>query len=545
MFGFNKDSISFKISVGYLIVIACILLTSIFTLLTLYSNKQSDTVLVKMYLPALNTAKDLKMLTLESKKLAYNWIYNPTNQEKQRFNEILKTDLSKSKNEIALIIQSAENQDSLILLLDKKIKAEIDNLVISYEEIPSILSSDDAYSDDSTVDKAIGVYNSEVESKATNLMDNTEYLIKFIETNIAIINQKKADLYMQLTYMVFFSLFTIIAVSIFFTNFSKNKVSKPIIQLRDIIAKLGQGEEVADANLELNRKDEIGQISNALSKLNTGLISKSAFAKAIGEAQYDFQFELLGENDVMGKSLIHMKDNLLRNHIEDKNRNWVNVGLANIGEILRKTFASQHDFYNEIIQFIVKYLHANQGGVFILNDSQENEKFLELTACYAYERKKFLEKRIEIGEGLVGQCFLEKDIIFLTEVPQNYVSITSGLGDSTPNCLVIVPLIYNENILGVLEIASFKIFEKFEIEFIKKLAESVASSISTVKINERTRKLLEHSQQQTEEMRSQEEEMRQNMEELMATQEEMNRKENAYLKEIEALKQELNKVKNS
>jgi PAS domain S-box-containing protein len=246
-------------------------------------------------------------------------------------------------------------------------------------------------------------------------------------------------------------------------------------------------------------------------------------------------YELQNEKDALGKSLINLRDNLKKNNKieenrrkEDDQRNWVAEGLAKFSEILRNNNDNIQNLSYSIIHNLVKYLQANQGGFFILHEDG-TEKYFEMTACYAYDRKKFANKRVEWGDGLIGTCALEKGTIYLTNIPNDYVSITSGLGKANPSSLVIVPLIINEQIHGILEIASFRTFEKFEIEFVEKVAESIASTISTVKINIRTAQLLRESQEQAEVLASQEEQMRQNMEELQATQEEAARQNEKFV----------------
>jgi PAS domain S-box-containing protein len=198
--------------------------------------------------------------------------------------------------------------------------------------------------------------------------------------------------------------------------------------------------------------------------------------------------------------------------------------MAKFGEILRTNTNDLGKLADEIISNLVKYLKANQGALYIIDDSTEGEDpTMTMKACYAWDKKKFLNHKIYRGEGLAGQAWQEGDTVYITEVPQNYIKIASGLGDANPTSVLIVPLKVNDQIFGVVEIASFNEFHDFEMEFVQKIAETIASTISTVKINARTQRLLEESQEMTEQMRAQEEEMRQNMEELQATQEEMQR----------------------
>lgn len=272
------------------------------------------------------------------------------------------------------------------------------------------------------------------------------------------------------------------------------------------------------------------KLDNELSKSKKTL----DFTQHLIQDKLDAEFEVM-EDDAIGNALINLRDNLLKNknkelqrRKEDEQRNWIAEGLAKFSEMLRKNNDNLNELANNIIQNLVKYLNINQGGFFILHEQNE-EKYFDLSACYAYDRKKFADKRIPWGDGLIGTCALEKKTIYMTNVPNDYVTITSGLGKATPSCLLIVPLIVNDEIHGALELASFRKFEPFEIEFVEKVAESIGSTISTVKINVRTARLLKESQEQAEILASQEEQMRQNMEELQATQEEAARQNEKFI----------------
>jgi putative methionine-R-sulfoxide reductase with GAF domain len=282
----------------------------------------------------------------------------------------------------------------------------------------------------------------------------------------------------------------------------------------------------------LNRNEKlIGEGKQKLDEETQRVDTLSNFIQAVSAGDYSIE---IASTDDLSNRLITMRDTLRNNAEEDKRRNWATSGEAQIGEILRAS-GNITELYDNIITFVVKYTKSNQGGLFILNDENEQDICLELVSCYAFERKKFINKRVEVGQGLVGQCFMEGARIHLREIPADYVHITSGLGGASPTSLLVIPMRVNEKTYGVIELASFKMYEEHEIVLIEKFAESIGAEVSSVKSNESTKILLEKTQQQTEEMRAQEEEMRQNMEELSATQEEMVRKEREYVSRIREL----------
>jgi PAS domain S-box-containing protein len=290
----------------------------------------------------------------------------------------------------------------------------------------------------------------------------------------------------------------------------------------NIVAQLVQGNTSVKVT---TRDDEFAGVVTGLARLSENLKRSSDFARSIGEGNFDFQFQPVSDLDILGNSLLQMREKLKNIAESDKIRNWTTTGLAMFADLIRKS-TDQQTLSDTLISQLVKYTKSNQGGLFILNRDQENDPFLELIACYAYDRKKYETKRIDVGTGLVGQCYLEASPINLRHVPENYVTITSGLGMSNPRSLLLVPLKLNDVVEGVLELASFTPYEQYEVDFVQRVGEIIASAITNARVSDRTRKMLAESQQQSEEMRAQEEEMRQNMEEMQATQEAMERQTN-------------------
>lgn len=373
---------------------------------------------------------------------------------------------------------------------------------------------------------------------------NTPWSLAIVVPNRIITAEAKSILYKSLLVSFIGLLLLTIVVWLIARN-----ITTPIIKVTEILKSIAKGKIDNSLILNIKSNDEVGEMALALNTSIKGLNQKAEFANKIGSGKIDHELELLSDDDSLGQSLINMRNSLLKARSEeekrkeeDKKRRWANEGLARFAELLRKNNDNIKVLANDIIKNIVHYLDANQGGLFIVNEQESSVVIYDLLAAFAFDREKYIQKQVELGEGLVGTCAAEQSTIYLTEIPEDYIQITSGLGDANPNSLLLVPLKTENDVLGVIEVAAFHPFRKHEIAFAEKVAESIASTLKAVQINTKTSELLEKSQQQAEEMAAQEEEMRQNMEELQATQEESSRKSEEFSATINSIDQFLLKA---
>ncbi|MGE0076535.1 MAG: GAF domain-containing protein [Bacteroidales bacterium] len=308
------------------------------------------------------------------------------------------------------------------------------------------------------------------------------------------------------------------------------RITRPLVKTTNVLKELANGHIDLSKKINIKSGDEIQDIGNSVNILIDSLYKTTNFAKEIGKGNLGVSFNKLSESDVLGEALLEMRKSLEyakalndERKLEEEKVRWANEGVAMFADILRQNTDNMAEFTYDVIHNLVKYVNANIGGLFLMN-TENNDKYFELASSFAYERRKYDEKRINYGEGLVGRCAKEGETIYMTELPMDYIRIASGMGDENPSSLLIVPLKLNDEVYGVIEIASFEPIEDYMIKFVEKIGESIAATISNVKVSIRTAKLLDESRIKSEELASQEEEMRQNMEELQATQEEAARK---------------------
>jgi PAS domain S-box-containing protein len=311
-------------------------------------------------------------------------------------------------------------------------------------------------------------------------------------------------------------LITAVALSMLFAK----SLTQPLNDMRHTLDMVSRGELPEKVNGHAT--DEFGLMAAKVDDLVLTLKNNAVFAQHVGEGKFDAPFKPAGENDTLGLSLIDMRNNLVDNERRDKERNWIVRGVAEVGEILR-AHDSLTELGDDVLKFVIGKIGAIQGAFYVVND-EEGDKKIELRNSYAYGRKKHLKKSFRFAEGLVGQAAIEQDTVMRTEIPDDYVSITSGLlGEQKPQCILIVPLITNEEVYGVMEFAGLKKFDASQVKFVQELSLILARTIFNVKVNERTRRLLTESQELSNELKEKTEVLRQNAEEMQATQEELRR----------------------
>lgn len=287
------------------------------------------------------------------------------------------------------------------------------------------------------------------------------------------------------------------------------------------------------ASIEIEKRDRLIQLIEASEREIQEL---AQFAEAIGNEQFDVEYHVSPENN-LGQKLLKMRENMLENNKRNAAQNWIGKGRFEAARLLREYNHLDDMAFNTLV-YIINYIDVIQGAFYIVGDDEHGE-YYEMIASYAYGRRKYLKSRFRLGEGLVGEAAFEKATVHRTELPDEYMTITSGLiHDKKPNSILIVPLVIDEKLHGLVEIGALKPFNDLQIEFVEDLAGVIARTVFNLKTNEQTERLLKQSQKMTAELQVQQKQLEQNAFEMVAKNEEIE-KANVLLQE------QIQEVKNS
>lgn len=365
------------------------------------------------------------------------------------------------------------------------------------------------------------LYQKQIIELTSKIYNDIDRLIRNRKEQIRL---EKANLTLQWQFIQIAGLIFVFLSIILVYFLSQNINTSLMARIRTLNTYL---KSIAEGNIPKNwedsQKDEVSTGVKHLEQISKELGQLTQLASSIGEGRFDLQIPIFNNEGDLGNTLAKMQSGLLSVAEQDENRNWQNEGLALFAEILRDIENPQR-LYDAITKNIVKYLKGNYGGVYIANTGEDEVPHLELKSAYAYDKKKFIQQQIYLGQGLVGQCWQEGEPIFLLKIPKDYMHIASGLGEENPRSILIVPIKVGKNIYGVIEVASLKVFSDSQKAFLETIAEDIASTISSIKSNEKTRLLLAESQNITEQMTAQEMEMKQNMTRLVEAREELEKR---------------------
>ncbi len=528
-----RFTIANKLILGFGILIIATVINGLLTFSTLNENQKINDELISIYNPSATYVQELYSLINGSQMLVKNWVFiekQANTPDKMKLNDLHEFDFPELKEKTLGISNRWEPKEQAIL--DTIFQQISDELFVLHKTIMSNLSTFESYDDLMVVFEV----NPMVEDGGV-VIETTKNILAQVEALKNIINKKaeNRNLEMSSSFKWFqqFVIYAILILALFalaVAFLTTRSIVTPILRLKGFLITMTRGILPKEQLVTMN--DEVGDMGDALNGYIENMRKTSGFAQAIGNGAYESDFEALSQEDDLGNSLIDMRNNLKKTVLENKERiesdnirNWVTKGLAEFGDILRQNSDNMDKLSSNIIGQLIDYLDVNQGAIYILNQQDESHSFFEMKSAIAYGREKFLKVNFDLKEGLVGRCAFEKLPVYLREVPENYIKLKSGLGSTEASNLLLVPLKVNDQVMGVVEVASFKEIPQYQIDFVTTLGENIASTISNVRINEQTKVLLEDSKLRGDELSSQEEELRQNMEELQATQEEAARRE--------------------
>jgi len=263
-------------------------------------------------------------------------------------------------------------------------------------------------------------------------------------------------------------------------------------------------------------KDLTDNVNQLAANLTTQVraIAEVATAVTKGDLTRSITVEALGEVAALKDNLNEMIRNLKDTTLKNSEQDWLKTNLAKFSRMLQ----GQKDLLTVgklILSELAPVISAQQGVFYTMDSSKDDgELYLKLLASYAHRERKDFNDRFKLGEGLVGQCALEKEKILLTNVPRNYMAIGSGLGKASPLNVLVLPVVFEGQVKAVMELASFDRFSPTHQAFLDQLTESIGIVLNTIEANTRTEDLLKQSQSLAKELQSQQLELQQTNQQL-------------------------------
>ncbi len=253
-----------------------------------------------------------------------------------------------------------------------------------------------------------------------------------------------------------------------------------------------------------------------------------------------------GENELKRQKdeIERHKSEILEKENAAMETNWYNKGMTMIMDIISKNSRDVNTMATQFINVLVDYLGVNVGAFYILNKPDHEAPHFEMIGSFAMSNISS-KTSVPVDEGYLGVCYKEKQKLIIDNLQQGYILFKSGLGQISMKNLILIPVLLDNELKGVIELAGIEMLPDYKISLIEKLADNVASSIEIVQMNSRMKKVVDQLHEHMEEMNTQKEEMMQNLEEMKATNEESDRIRKAQVEMESRLAEQREIIKNN
>jgi len=279
------------------------------------------------------------------------------------------------------------------------------------------------------------------------------------------------------------------------------------------VAEIAERISLGDLDINQNLLGSENDLDVALKRMIDRFKSITNATKKIVAGDYNFKIKENSYKDELARSINQMADTLKEKDIGIRETIWLNDVQLGLAEILDGV-NNYVDISREISKYLCKKLDAQVGALYIVNDKE-----IKLMGSYAFNIRKQINDSFKVGEGLLGEVVLEKETILLENAPEDYFKISSGLGSSLPKNIIVSPFIFNNQVLGVIELGSFKTFPPKSIKLLNIISETVAVELDQISKQKKLHDLLEKTQIQSEKLQLQQEELKSSNEELQSTNE--------------------------
>ncbi|HUP85663.1 MAG TPA: HAMP domain-containing protein [Acidimicrobiales bacterium] len=305
----------------------------------------------------------------------------------------------------------------------------------------------------------------------------------------------------------------------------KNTINTMVDQLSAFAAEVTRVAREVGSEGQLGGQAEVEGVSGTWRRLTESVnllagnlttqvraIAEVSGAVTQGDLTRSITVEAAGEVGELKDTINQMIANLRETTQLTQDQDWLKTNLARISSMLQG-----HRDLKTVSQLLISELAPlvnAQHGAFFMSDENGDETEYRLLSSYGFKRRKGVVNTYKPGESLVGQAVIEKKPILVSDAPEDYIRIASGLGEAAPVNVIVLPVIFEDSVLSIIELASFRPFSEIHQSFLEQIVETVGVVLSTIIATMRTEELLKESQRLTEELQSQSEELQSQQDEL-------------------------------